>query len=203
EKLSEDPFELYDLIKNATTKRREKDSPDPVFPPDKNDSVSKEVRDTATSKDGRWNEVLEKECERNCDGIRYEELPDVGSTLDMVLESQSEIICSNFVALEGTWLSSITKRGEVILMGDFNEVRWEHERFGSVFNHVQANKFNEFISEVELVDVPLGGYMFTWSDSAASKMSKIDRKIILSFPKMWTYGITYNVPIKYKYNMIK
>ncbi|GKB38046.1 RNA-directed DNA polymerase, eukaryota, partial [Tanacetum coccineum] len=271
-----------------------------------------EVRDTATSKDVRWNEVLEKECERNCDGIGCEELPDVGSTPDMVLELQSlnnysatkprividgfsmiekfneviefghamgfdmkgrkvkkkwvrelcvkhsvkflaiqetkkasmsclavrslwgnsffecsiassigksggilcvwdkcsffkdrEIICSNFVALEGTWLSSNTKvlivsvyapqefdakkelwnrlssmirfwRGEVILMGDFNEVRWEHERFGSVFNHVQANKFNEFISEVELVDVPLGGYMFTWSDSAASKMSKID-----------------------------
>ncbi|GKA32794.1 RNA-directed DNA polymerase, eukaryota [Tanacetum coccineum] len=63
-------------------------------------------------------------------------------------------------------------------MGDFNEVRWEHERFSSVFNHAQANHFNEFIFEVELVDIPLGGYMFTWSHSSDSKTSKIDMFLI-------------------------
>ncbi|PWA86509.1 RNA-directed DNA polymerase, eukaryota [Artemisia annua] len=372
EMVSEDPFELNDLIKKTTANRGEEDSCDPVFPPgftpiqerkneleedlsgkqtqyddgvsvnnnlgepgkfsDEREFVSKEVRDKDISNDGRRNDVFEKQCERNCDGIGREKLPDVGSTPDMVGESQSlnndsvtkprividgfsmidkfnevidfghamgfdmkgcakdmkriiasmggnigigrkakkkwvrelcvkhgvkflaiqetkkasmscvavrslwgnsffdcsvassigrsggilcvwdkgsfikerEIICSNFVALEGTWVSSNTKvlivsvyapqefdakkvlwdqlssmirvwSGEVILMGDFNEVRWEHERFGSVFNRVQANHFNDFISQVELVDVPLGGYMFTWSDSSASKMSKIDR----------------------------
>ncbi|GKA96271.1 RNA-directed DNA polymerase, eukaryota [Tanacetum coccineum] len=74
-------------------------------------------------------------------------------------------------------------------MCDFNEVRWEHERFSLVFNHAQTNHFNEFISEVEFVDIPLGGYMFTWSHSSASKMSKIDRFLISDgllsiFPKL-------------------
>ncbi|GJZ93984.1 RNA-directed DNA polymerase, eukaryota [Tanacetum coccineum] len=52
-------------------------------------------------------------------------------------------------------------------MGDFNEVRSEHERFGSTFNRQGAIAFNNFIS-----------YAFTWAHKSASKMSKLDRYLI-------------------------
>nr|GEW39854.1 nucleotide-binding alpha-beta plait domain-containing protein [Tanacetum cinerariifolium] len=46
--------------------------------------------------------------------------------------------------------------GEVIVMGDFNEVRYKTDRFGSVFNVHGANDFNTFIANAGLEEVPLG-----------------------------------------------
>ncbi|GJT01054.1 RNA-directed DNA polymerase, eukaryota [Tanacetum coccineum] len=65
--------------------------------------------------------------------------------------------------------------GETIIMGDFNEVRSEKERFGSNFNQHGANAFNHFIASNSLIDPPMDGYAFTWSHKSASKMSKLDR----------------------------
>nr|GEY62122.1 putative RNA-directed DNA polymerase, eukaryota, reverse transcriptase zinc-binding domain protein [Tanacetum cinerariifolium] len=62
-----------------------------------------------------------------------------------------------------------------IVMGDFNEVREAAERSGSVFNERHAEIFNSFITNMNLFDVPLGGFRFTWIDKWASKMSKLDR----------------------------
>ncbi|GJQ92236.1 RNA-directed DNA polymerase, eukaryota [Tanacetum coccineum] len=112
-----------------------------------------------------------------------------------------------FLAIMGTWAPSSTKllvilvyaprelsekrelwsylsimidrwKGEVIILGDFNEVRTEHEKFGSSFNVHGANFFNNFISTTGLIDLPLGGYSYTWSHKSASKMSKLDRFLI-------------------------
>ncbi|GJS61352.1 RNA-directed DNA polymerase, eukaryota [Tanacetum coccineum] len=69
-------------------------------------------------------------------------------------------------------------KGEVIIMGDFNEVRHKSERFGSSFNVQGAKVFNSFIVNSNLVEVPLGGCSFTWCHSSASKMSKLDRFLI-------------------------
>ncbi|GJZ67194.1 RNA-directed DNA polymerase, eukaryota [Tanacetum coccineum] len=52
------------------------------------------------------------------------------------------------------WDSSIWD-GETVVMGDFNEVRYEHERFGSIFNSHGAKAFNNFISLAGLIDIPL------------------------------------------------
>ncbi|GJU19992.1 RNA-directed DNA polymerase, eukaryota [Tanacetum coccineum] len=68
--------------------------------------------------------------------------------------------------------------GETVLMGDFNEVRTERERFGSLFNQQGATAFNHFISSNSLIDPPLDGYSFTWSHKHAKKMSKLDRFLI-------------------------
>nr|GEX01492.1 RNA-directed DNA polymerase, eukaryota [Tanacetum cinerariifolium] len=46
--------------------------------------------------------------------------------------------------------------GEVVIMGDFNEVRYKSDRFGSVFNVQGANVFNSFITNARLEEVPLG-----------------------------------------------
>ncbi|GJW43640.1 RNA-directed DNA polymerase, eukaryota [Tanacetum coccineum] len=68
--------------------------------------------------------------------------------------------------------------GDVIVMGDFNEVRHKDERYGSIFNARGADAFNSFISAGGLVEVPSGGYSFTWSHNSASKMSKLDRFLV-------------------------
>ncbi|GJZ47643.1 RNA-directed DNA polymerase, eukaryota [Tanacetum coccineum] len=67
---------------------------------------------------------------------------------------------------------------EVVIMGDFNEVRYKSDRFGSVFNVRGANVFNSFISSAGLEEVPLGGSTFTWCHKSATKMSKLDRFLI-------------------------
>nr|GFA51416.1 RNA-directed DNA polymerase, eukaryota [Tanacetum cinerariifolium] len=67
--------------------------------------------------------------------------------------------------------------GDTVIMGDFNEVRSEHERFGSTFNR-QWTAFNNFISSACLIDLPLEGYAFTWAHKSDSKMSKLDRYLI-------------------------
>nr|GFA58410.1 RNA-directed DNA polymerase, eukaryota [Tanacetum cinerariifolium] len=69
-------------------------------------------------------------------------------------------------------------KGEVIIMGDFNEVRYKSDRFGSNFNVHGANMFNSFISDSGLVEVTLGGSRFTWCHKSAKKMSKLDRFLV-------------------------
>nr|GEX97041.1 RNA-directed DNA polymerase, eukaryota [Tanacetum cinerariifolium] len=52
--------------------------------------------------------------------------------------------------------------GEVIIMGDFNKVRYKSDRFGTVFHTQGANAFNSFIYSAGLVEVSLGGCSFTY-----------------------------------------
>ncbi|GJX45730.1 RNA-directed DNA polymerase, eukaryota [Tanacetum coccineum] len=68
--------------------------------------------------------------------------------------------------------------GEVVIMGDFNEVRNKSERFGTTFNRHGADVFNLFISNAGLEEVPLEGCSFTWCHKSATKMSKLDRFLI-------------------------
>nr|GEY06184.1 RNA-directed DNA polymerase, eukaryota [Tanacetum cinerariifolium] len=88
-------------------------------------------------------------------------------------------ISDNFIALYGIWLSTNSKILIVtIVLGDFNEVRSEDERFGSIFHQSYAREFNHFISSSGLLEVKMEGYSFTWSHSSASKMSKLDRFLV-------------------------
>ncbi|GKB43987.1 RNA-directed DNA polymerase, eukaryota [Tanacetum coccineum] len=115
--------------------------------------------------------------------------------------------CDYFLAIMGTWSPTSTKlliicvyapqelaekmelwgyirsmidrwEGETVILGDFNEVRTKQERFGSVFNAQGASVFNNFISMTNLIDLPLGGYSYTWAHKTATKMSKLDRFLI-------------------------
>ncbi|GJZ83465.1 RNA-directed DNA polymerase, eukaryota, reverse transcriptase zinc-binding domain protein [Tanacetum coccineum] len=54
--------------------------------------------------------------------------------------------------------------GNLVVMGDFNEVRNASERCDSVLNERQTDIFNEFITNSSLIDISLGGYKFTWTD---------------------------------------
>ncbi|GJY46090.1 RNA-directed DNA polymerase, eukaryota [Tanacetum coccineum] len=68
--------------------------------------------------------------------------------------------------------------GEVVIMGNFNEVRYKSDMFVSMFNAHGANMFNSFITNASLEEVPLGGNSFTWCHKSATKMSKLDRFLI-------------------------
>nr|GFC45029.1 RNA-directed DNA polymerase, eukaryota [Tanacetum cinerariifolium] len=65
--------------------------------------------------------------------------------------------------------------GEIVMMGDFNEVRYKSERFGSNFKAHDADIFNSFIHNAGLNEVHLGGSAFTWCHKSATKKSKLDR----------------------------
>ncbi|GKB49658.1 RNA-directed DNA polymerase, eukaryota, partial [Tanacetum coccineum] len=122
-----------------------------------------------------------------------------------VFLKDQHIISDNFVMLYGTWIPSKTKiciisiyapqaisekrmlwnyislllsrwDGECVVMGDFNKVRTESERFGSVFNTQGAFAFNDFISNSGLFDVPLEGYSFTWSHPSLHELKESDAR---------------------------
>ncbi|GJV42889.1 RNA-directed DNA polymerase, eukaryota [Tanacetum coccineum] len=52
--------------------------------------------------------------------------------------------------------------GKLVMMGDFNEVRYKSDRYGSNFNAHDAEIFNSFIYNAGLDEVPLGGSAYTW-----------------------------------------
>ncbi|GJY94381.1 RNA-directed DNA polymerase, eukaryota [Tanacetum coccineum] len=62
-----------------------------------------------------------------------------------------------------------------LLFGDLNEVSNESERFGSLFSRPDAQCFNSFIYETNLVEVMMGGRIYTWMNKSSTKMSKLDR----------------------------
>ncbi|GKC44492.1 RNA-directed DNA polymerase, eukaryota [Tanacetum coccineum] len=113
----------------------------------------------------------------------------------------------NFLAVMGTWVPSSSKLliisvyapqdltekrvlwdyilrlidrwdGDCVIMGDFNEVRTEQERYGLVFNVQGANAFNSFISLASLFDLPLDGHAYTWAHKTAIKMCKLHRFLV-------------------------
>nr|GEX33925.1 hypothetical protein [Tanacetum cinerariifolium] len=86
----------------------------------------------------------------------------------------------NFKRALWSFISGIIDRwnGEVIIMGDFNEVRFAYERYGSFLHPLNAAEFNAFIASSNLINIPLGGYSYTWTDKYASKMSKLDRFLV-------------------------
>ncbi|KAL4567347.1 hypothetical protein LXL04_022930 [Taraxacum kok-saghyz] len=60
---------------------------------------------------------------------------------------------------------------EIVIMGDFDEVRNGSERFESVVNVPTAGAFNQFILDSDLVDVPLSGRDFYVVDFVGYKCS--------------------------------
>ncbi|GJZ83083.1 RNA-directed DNA polymerase, eukaryota, reverse transcriptase zinc-binding domain protein [Tanacetum coccineum] len=122
--------------------------------------------------------------------------------------TKNRIWCNdNYVIVEGKWKNSVedyflinvygpqqqpekyilwdllrsfiqNHQGNFILFGDLNEVRCETERFGSNFSSSDAAIFNAFIQDVGLIDLPMGGKMFTWMNKSGSKLSKLDRFLI-------------------------
>ncbi|XP_071729251.1 uncharacterized protein [Rutidosis leptorrhynchoides] len=65
-----------------------------------------------------------------------------------------------------------------VLCGDFNEVRRQEERLNCVFVESRAILFNNFIQSNNLIDLPLGGRLYTRVSDDGLKFSKIDRFLV-------------------------
>nr|GEV00797.1 RNA-directed DNA polymerase, eukaryota, reverse transcriptase zinc-binding domain protein [Tanacetum cinerariifolium] len=125
------------------------------------------------------NEALNDAQESICSGLfKKSEVPRTGGSIlqlidDLVNVGQTTgydmtssvsnsdgILCvwdpNMFQKMNETVSDYFTMEGEVVTVGDFNEVRDNSERFGSVFNKQGVKAFNSFISNAGLVEVPLG-----------------------------------------------
>ncbi|XP_071708027.1 uncharacterized protein [Rutidosis leptorrhynchoides] len=65
-----------------------------------------------------------------------------------------------------------------LLCGDFNEVREQGERFNCEFLEYRAKRFNDFINNSCLIEIPLGGRSFTRVSDDGLKFSKLDRFLV-------------------------
>ncbi|XP_071727550.1 uncharacterized protein [Rutidosis leptorrhynchoides] len=61
-----------------------------------------------------------------------------------------------------------------VLCGDFNEVRYAHERENSNFIARRASWFNNFIHDNGLIEIPLSGRKFTQISDDGIRFSKLD-----------------------------
>ncbi|GKB31878.1 RNA-directed DNA polymerase, eukaryota [Tanacetum coccineum] len=86
--------------------------------------------------------------------------------------SEKKMLWDYLIVVIANW------NGDVVIMGNFNEVRTQAERYGPIFNMQGANAFNSFILAAGLEKVPLGGCSFTWCHKSAKKLSKLDRFLI-------------------------
>lgn len=50
----------------------------------------------------------------------------------------------------------------LIVMGDFNEIKCLEERLGCLNATRNMGEFVKWINDMELIDMPLNGHMFTW-----------------------------------------
>ncbi|XP_071740483.1 uncharacterized protein [Rutidosis leptorrhynchoides] len=64
------------------------------------------------------------------------------------------------------------------LGGDFNEVRDVSGRKNCIYNDGRSSWFNDFINELRLLDIPLGGKRFTRICDNGLKFSKLDRFLV-------------------------
>ncbi|GJX56691.1 putative RNA-directed DNA polymerase, eukaryota, reverse transcriptase zinc-binding domain protein, partial [Tanacetum coccineum] len=82
-----------------------------------------------------------------------------------------------------------------IVLGDFNEVRNESKRMGTIFDRGGASLFNDFISSSGLRDLPMGAKRCTRMNNLGNKLSKIDRILVSShvvdkWPNSHTIALT-------------
>lgn len=69
-----------------------------------------------------------------------------------------------------------------IVAGDFNTIRWTHEKEGGAIPRAAGLiEFNDCIQEAGLIDLKLSGASFTWSNSSTGDwriQCKLDRAIV-------------------------
>ncbi|GKA65109.1 RNA-directed DNA polymerase, eukaryota, reverse transcriptase zinc-binding domain protein [Tanacetum coccineum] len=85
-----------------------------------------------------------------------------------VTESSSHLFFDCLVAKDN--FRKICRWWEV----DFMEVH----TFDEWVSWIDVDNFNSFIDNSSLIDLPLGGHLFTWMNKAGTKLSKLDRFLI-------------------------
>ncbi|GJR22294.1 RNA-directed DNA polymerase, eukaryota [Tanacetum coccineum] len=194
--LSKDPFNLYDILN-----KRKDSGEDLKYPPGLTPSVinmeevnkkvkgatSNEVNEHVNSTSNKLEEFVLKRKLSSNNSVCLKRVHTGGSILQLMDELVKGILCvweptlfvkdkvtssDNFLTVIDRW------DGNCVIMGNFNEVRMEQERYCSVFNVPGANAFNSFIILASLIDLTLDGHAYTWAYKTANKMSKLDRFLV-------------------------
>ncbi|XP_058725895.1 uncharacterized protein LOC131597199 [Vicia villosa] len=91
----------------------------------------------------------------------------------------------DLVTRKRTWnkvreFKNINFKGSWCIGGDFNSISSSEERIGTLTRSYRSDImiFNEFIEEMELVDLPTIGGKFTWIKSNGKAMSRLDRFLL-------------------------
>nr|GFA92813.1 RNA-directed DNA polymerase, eukaryota, reverse transcriptase zinc-binding domain protein [Tanacetum cinerariifolium] len=180
--LSEDPFGIYEVLNNKRDGKNidDKHEDNLKYP---HGFTPNEDRDVPIEKVDNWsdeNRVNDGQEDGVCVGQHVHERVEVSNDTHESTCSghfkKSKVPRKGGSILE--LIDDLVNDGEVVIMGNFNEVRDISERFGSIFNKHSADAFNSFIVNAVLVEVPLGGCSFTWCYKSAKKMSKLDRFLI-------------------------
>nr|GEW38823.1 hypothetical protein [Tanacetum cinerariifolium] len=186
---SDDPFGLNDLLDKPLISRVNELDPFLSHPPGFTPDPSQQVHRDSSPIQHNVNPVesLHKESSSPLSKAEVNCHANEDHSVDFSSE-ESTHIHSRITAKGGSFLDVLDDMiKETVVLGDFNEVRSEEERFGSILNQSCARDFNCFISSSGLVDVKMEGFSFTWVHPSAKKMSKFDRflvsdGIILGFP---------------------
>nr|GEX14165.1 hypothetical protein [Tanacetum cinerariifolium] len=150
--VSQDPFGIYPMLNKKTNEKIDKDH-SPKYPlgftPNEETNVNSGIGDKFV------NYNVDEGTIRG-DGF-FVNVNSKGDDVDSVSigrfkKSEAPRSGGSFLCL----MEEVVKHGEVVIMGDFNEVRCKSDRFGSHFNVQGANVFNSFILNVGLEEVPIG-----------------------------------------------
>ncbi|GJR36492.1 RNA-directed DNA polymerase, eukaryota [Tanacetum coccineum] len=103
---------------------------------------------------------------------------------DNSLFNKSKVINSEdgFLAIYGDW-KNIGFHSMFIVLGDFNEVRFEYEQLGSKFCKLGARRFNEFISKSGLIDLPMANVEALETNAETIKLEDHEISNCLSYFK--------------------
>nr|GEX63821.1 RNA-directed DNA polymerase, eukaryota [Tanacetum cinerariifolium] len=180
EEKSEDSFNIYDMLnKKKPIKSVEHSDSNITYPP--GFTPCDRPQETKMEKVDLFNI---KACWGNIN-FNYVVSPSLGNSGGILcvwdpnlFYKENSTVSDYFIAIMGNWLPNNKNiwNGEVLLMRDFNEVRLKEERYGSIFNSRGAATFNSFIVDSGLVEVPSGGFSFTWSHRASASNPKKDLK---------------------------
>lgn len=80
-------------------------------------------------------------------------------------------------SMEGCWL----------LIGDFNEIRYKHERFSNRGCDTSMEQFNSFIRDSNLFEFSLGGRKFTWINKDDNVL--VNWIVFLIVVRLWRNGV--------------
>nr|GEX74538.1 RNA-directed DNA polymerase, eukaryota, reverse transcriptase zinc-binding domain protein [Tanacetum cinerariifolium] len=187
--VSEDPFGIYSILNKKNVVNAANEATDshsiphpPGFTPvqekaceDNDQNIEHSKSNSGSKEEEAFKEDLnsrsDKEGYVNMGRFKTTEAPRSGGSFLNLMEDvvkDKRMVWDYLSHMINQW------KGSVVIMGDFNEVRFKSDRFGSIFNEKGADEFNSFIANSGLEEVSLGGCNFTWCHKSAAKMSKLD-----------------------------
>ncbi|GJR70222.1 reverse transcriptase domain, reverse transcriptase zinc-binding domain protein [Tanacetum coccineum] len=123
-----------------------------------------------------------------------EPLPAIGSAGGILLIWDTRVFTCNeaigderYIAVKGSWKGMMNKwQGSWCIFGDLNVVRCNYDRVNSQVNGKEVREFNDFINDMRLVEIPMGGRKFTRISDDGLKFSKMDRFLMNDdFSNLW------------------